>query len=459
MWVLEPLLLLVLTSLPHWIIGTRLMTVRPVFNYDAVVVLMLGAISWPLGVLAVIGSWIVDGIYSASFTYHFHSPQEFLQSFQFGGNLHVDQFLGWDLCWALPFVVCAVAIALLLRRRRLRWEAGICLLIVLFTLDVANGSSRLSTERRDSWRFDANFVGTVAGNIAFTTYRQLVEPPTMPKPLSQHDVSSHIMRWTGEHEGGNVLLVLMESLGSPVDRQARDWLENQLLTPAVRASWEVHTDDVHFNGTTTDGELRDLCDLSGSYRLLTATNAADCLPRRLKRAGYATRALHGFSGHMFDRTVWWPHIGLDHLRFAEDLPAAPRCGGVFRGVCDDALVTFAVNDLRGTTHQFVYLLTLNTHLPLTPGRVPSDLATVCEERKIPQGSCQLVAQHGQFLRSLADRIATLEQPTLVAIVGDHAPPFAVRHDREQFLPHQVPRIILTPRQSARVPGPTAAKAI
>lgn len=457
-WVLEPLLLLVLTSVPHWILGTRLMTVRPVFNYDAVLALLLGAIAWPLGVLGVIVSWIVDGLYSASFTYHFHSTKDFIQSFQFGGNLQVGQFLGWDLWWLIPFVACAAAIAVLLRRRPLRWGQGIFLLTTLLVLDMANGSSRLSTERRDSWRIDVNLVGTVAGNIAITTYRQQIEPPMRPAPLAQRDVSKQIMGWTRDHPGGNVLFVLVESLGSPLDLRARDWLESQLATPAVRERWQLQADDVHFQGTTTDGELRSLCDLFGSYRLLKDADVSGCLPSRLKHAGYTTLALHGFSGHMFDRTVWWPRIGFDRVRFAEDFPTGSQCGGVFRGICDDALLKLALDDLRRSRQQFVYLLTLNTHLPLTPGPMPGDLAALCEDRKIPSGSCQLIAQHGRFLRSLADQITGLEHPPLIAVIGDHAPPFAVRADREQFSPNQVPRLILTPRQPTRAPGSTVAEA-
>ena len=446
---LDPVILLTLTSLPYWILGLRLMTVRPVFNYDAVLALMLGAIAWPLGLLAVIGSWIADGIYSASFNYHFHSPQDFIRSFQFGGNLRIGQFLTWDLFRAgLPFVACAATLGALLRRHPLRMGPGIVLIATLMLLDTVNGSSRLSSERRDSWRIDANLVGTVMGNIVVSTYRQQVEPPTKLAPLAQRDVSEQILRWAGDSAGGNILLVVVESMGTPLDKRVRDWLNNQLLTPAVQQRWQVQADDIPFHGTTTDGELRALCDLGGSYRLVTAADAPHCLPSRLKSMGYTSQALHGFSGHMFDRAVWWPQIGFDQVRFAEDLATRPQCGGVFRGVCDDALTAQAVSDLRGASHRFTYLLTLNTHLPLTPGPIPADLAALCESAKVPSGSCQLLAQHGRFLRSLADQVATLDRPPLVAVVGDHAPPFFAREDRAQFDARHVPRFVLTPHPPA-----------
>lgn len=457
-WALDPLLLMALTSLPHWILGTRLTTVRPLFNYDAVVALMLSVIAWPLGLLAVACSWIVDGIYSASFNYHFHSPLDFIRSFQFSGNLNLSQFLTRESWWAFPFVACAGVIGAMLRRRPLQWGPGILLLAILVLIDTLNGSSRLSTERRDIWRVDANLVGTVAGNIAFTAYLEQVTPPVPPTPLAQRDVSDQILRWTGANTGGNVLLVLVESLGSPLEPSARQWLESQLLTPSVRERWHAKTDDAPFSGTTTDGEMRSLCDLKGSYRLLNAADVSTCLPNQLKRAGYMTQALHGFSGHMFDRANWWPLIGFDKFSFAENLQTQPLCGGVFRGVCDEALSTLAIQDLRTNTSTFVYLLTLNTHLPLTTGPIPNDLAALCENRKVPTGSCQLLAQHGRLLRSIADQIVTLKHPVLVAIVGDHAPPFSLRADRAQFSHQHVPRFILTPREPADVPGTYAGDA-
>jgi hypothetical protein len=122
---------------------------------------------------------------------------------------------------------------------------------------------------------------------------------------------------------------------------------------------------------------------------------------------------------------------------------APRCGGAFEGVCDAHLLSLAAAELK--PRRLVYALTLNTHLPLKSFELPSDLQTLCQERRTSEAVCQLTGQLRQVLDQVAAVIARTEDPTLVLVVGDHSPPFLRDSDRQAFSPTEVPSVILTSR--------------
>ena len=93
----------------------------------------------------------------------------------------------------------------------------------------------------------------------------------------------------------------------------------------------------------------------------------------------------------------------------------------------------------------VYLLTLNTHLPLSTLPIPHDLATLCETRNVSVSVCQLTSQIASFMDSLATTVTALESAPFVIIAGDHAPPFVVQKDRDAFSQVKVPILILEPK--------------
>ena len=84
-------------------------------------------------------------------------------------------------------------------------------------------------------------------------------------------------------------------------------------------------------------------------------------------AGYETTAVHSFKGDLFERTDWYPKIGFDHMLFEPDLKAlgADDCPGVFPGACDTDVGDILAKRLASAKgSQFIYWLTLNTHVPV-----------------------------------------------------------------------------------------------
>ena len=163
--------------------------------------------------------------------------------------------------------------------------------------------------------------------------------------------------------------------------------------------------------------------------------------------GYATTGMHGFTSQMFDRAVWWPSIGLKSQFWAEQLSTPDNiCRSAFTGVCDNYLIAKATNQVD-RSKQFVYLLTLGTHLPLMDSPISSDLQKLCTQAEIDTSACQLVSQLGSVLSSLANSLEGVQTPPFVAVVGDHAPPFQAKADRMSFDQRNVPLYLLEPMNS------------
>ncbi len=257
-------------------------------------------------------------------------------------------------------------------------------------------------------------------------------------------------------DGRNVVVVMVESLARFADpdheKLLTAWTENDDL----KARYRVETGYTAFFGSTTAAEIRELCGRWQEYDALMDQSQADCLPARLAAAGYQTTALHGFTGDMFDRRVWYPKIGFQRLLFFEQMHRAGDrvCQGVFTGLCDVQVGDRVEAILRQANGQpqFVHWLTLNTHVPVPVAE--SDGTLACTDRG---GVFQhvMVCTMVELWLQLFDRITRIAlnddlPPTDFIIVGDHAPPFWRRKEKELFVAGQVPWIVLRDRHERQM---------
>lgn len=248
----------------------------------------------------------------------------------------------------------------------------------------------------------------------------------------------------------HMLMVVVESLGQPLDNaeMARK-LFAFYKSPEVRARYDITTGTSLYYNSTTAGEMRELCGRWGDYFEVLDTPDSGCLPARLARRGYGTEAIHDFSGFMFERETWYPHIGFQKQSFARDLTeqGVRVCGGVFPGACDRDVPRLIGEKLKSANRpQFLYWLTVNSHLPVPNGlnlnvdhceRVSPQLA-----RDFPM-ICRQFAIFDQVDRALVSEITADDFPaTDILIVGDHMPPYFDRYNRTQFAPDRVPWIML-----------------
>ncbi|MCC9624260.1 sulfatase-like hydrolase/transferase [Thalassospira sp. MA62] len=241
------------------------------------------------------------------------------------------------------------------------------------------------------------------------------------------------------------MLVIVESWGLSDNPLLNDRPLEGLLTPAVLEKYSVTRGQVPFSGTTTSGEMRELCGVNASFVNAGKVGSSDCLPGRFAADGYDTYAFHGFTRTFFYRQKWYPLIGFEHLNFAGD-DIDHKCGVVFRGECDTDILTKIADVMKARRDQktFAYFLTLNTHLP-NDKQMVKESPIACDDISMTE-VCTLVQLHYAFFSKLGQTLADPDLPPMhILLVGDHAPPFAALESREQFSKHQVPFLELVPK--------------
>lgn len=258
----------------------------------------------------------------------------------------------------------------------------------------------------------------------------------------------------------HIILVMVEALGQPVDPALRRALFGRWAQADITARYTVRQGITPYYGSTTSGELRELCGRWDDYASVSAADDPRCLPARMRSRGYETSAVHSFTGALFDRELWYPHIGFDRQIFRDTLmrAGARPCVSVFPGVCDRDVPAILARKLKGATRpQFLYWLTVNSHLPVPAAAA---LGTEdCLERRpdfaIRNGSiCRLATVIAEVNDALAKVLVAPDFPDAdILVVGDHMPPFFDHGSRAQFEPGQVPWILLTRRTPGQAPHP------
>ena len=245
----------------------------------------------------------------------------------------------------------------------------------------------------------------------------------------------------------NLVIIMVESLGVPVDNPEMDrLLFRRFDTSAIHRRFETNRGTSLYYNSTSAAEVRELCGRWGDYHeLLDGSDHDDCLPARMRSAGYSTHAFHSFEGSFFERESWYPRIGFDESRFRDRITqdGAQICGGVFPGACDRDVPEQLARQLRvGDRPQLVYWLTVNSHLPVPLG---SNLEVDDCDRLSPKLAsefpmiCRQFALWDSLETSLIEQITADDFPASdILIVGDHMPPYFDRRQRSQFAPDRVP---------------------
>ncbi len=438
----------VVANAVYWWLGRSYFIDRPLFVLDLLAALLLWRVRPWLGATALVLAWAVDGVVSRSLAWHFVSPVEFLRSARHAGQLSWEHMVSASWLWiGLLFVAALALIGWLMHApQRWRWREVALVALPLVVADGLNGTSMLM--RMDLRRVPLNVTGSPIANLIAI----LAAPPSRAAlralPPDERPLDSlGLQRWVRDHPDGRIVVVLVESLGLAANASLRDWVDQQLVGPQLERTFDVRRLDTPFRGSTTAAELRVMCGLRGPYAAMSDEQGRDCVPHAMVASGWTTAAFHGFSGHMFDRTSWWPMLGFQRRTFAEDLPAdLPRCGSAFRGVCDGDVAGRAALAAQ-RARSFTYLLTLNSHLPLAASATRSpEVAAMCAREGLPGPVCELADAYGVALGAVRDRLlARLPHPAMVVVMGDHAPPFQSLESRDAFDETRVPAWVMTSR--------------
>lgn len=247
---------------------------------------------------------------------------------------------------------------------------------------------------------------------------------------------------TNKNSYNNVLLIVNESWGVPIDNKIQEDTLSPLFNDSVIV--DVERSELDFEGFTIAGELRELCRKASIHFNLKnqIEGFEDCLPNRYKELGYHTVAVHGALGLMYDREYWYPRAGFEQMLFRDQGLNIPdsRCYS-FPGNCDSDIAARVVEQFIINDKLFLYWLTLNTHAIYDERDLKIDLFD-CNQHDIAAdtAACRNLKLQKQFFYTLSKMIANPAlSGTKVIVVGDHEPPI-ILGEEQIFVPSKIPVI-------------------
>ncbi len=323
------------------------------------------------------------------------------------------------------------------------------LMVLLLSVDTLKGYNPIT--RSGGQRWGTHLVGETFYRTSMYIVASLRydRPPGTPVP-SASDVLRPL-KGDNRYAKLNIVQVLVESMGLQVN--AGEGVREFALfhSPEILQRYRLTEGSVPFNGPTVPGQLRELCGLQLGVRVdaSVAAQSERCLPRQLRSLGYDTEAIHGYTGSMFHRSIWYSDFGFQKSVFLEqmkNLPGMHLCEGAFEGICDADVAQLIHTQLLasrgGKRPLFVHWMTLNSHLPVEEEGAP---AYSC-----PPGYAVDVCDQLGYIHLALESIAKMAAdptipPTAFVIVGDHAPPYIEGEKRNLYDQANVPYLLLQPK--------------
>jgi phosphoglycerol transferase MdoB-like AlkP superfamily enzyme len=266
--------------------------------------------------------------------------------------------------------------------------------------------------------------------------------------------ASGIFSGANHGELPDIVMTVVESWGIAQDSSLQKAMVAPYLEAELLARYQVLQGSVPFYGATVAGQARELCGNEIGYYLIRApaSDLKGCLPDKLASLGYQNIAVHGMSGLMFDRLIWYRKLGFQELYFQEELEkqGLPNCAGAFLGTCDADVAAWIGRRLEedASRPKLIHWMTLNSHLPVPVPSYLRDGAPCTSDIGLEPHTalCSWYQLVENVHRSVAQLAAgPLGRPTIFVIVGDHAPPFGDPDLRARFSQSDVPYVVLVPR--------------
>lgn len=458
--------LLLVLNLPFFLLGFWYSFSRPLINVEVLAPILLIRSSPYLALCSFFILWGIEFIAISSSIYWFRTPLEYLESSRYLHNISITHLMRPNIViGAISFIIICSILIYISRRSILShfpaWRVLISHLIavnaVVALIDISNGSSMFS--KNGVLHYPINIAGAPVFKLTKNVI-QVIAEDNVPGGFAQLKSNESMRQFIAfddllrSNKSRSIVLIIVESLGIHNSERVKSALLETLYDQDVKSiGYKLFLGKIPFRGSTTYAELRELCGLYGYYGNLTENHTDLCLPKIAYQNGWTVSGLHGFHGSMFNRRHWWTHLGINNILFLEDFPKeAPKCGGAFAGVCDRYVISKAF-DIASSGRQFVYALTLNSHLPLEPTILDIDIKRLCDDEKISETDCQLIQSHFIVFRSIRNSILELrkDQKPYVIVVGDHAPSYMDTELREGYSQIFVPGFLLEPQFNSEAP--------
>ena len=386
------------------------------------------------------------------------SISDFLINFKFGVlyKITLSQVLSFIVLLGYIFFVLFILVKYQSKVQRNKSFFYKLLFVVYFSVivfDFLNGSSKVIKREK--------IFSIVGKNISspllkeYFSFLHYYRKSDDKKLMHKRADTSVTFKLLAKDSSKRQLLVLMESWGyinDPVVREAFQHVVNEKLKlKSFKHSWG----QTRFVGSTTSAEMREMMNLEGNYNFFIGNKSDQSdwpsIFDMKKKAGYDTYGFHAYTGKMFAREIWWKNVGLNHIFFRDDVISSSFIdddkldrGTPFLSAKDEFLFDFMLKKTDSISHKFVYLLTVNSHLPFAGNFEQSDAGKKIGIASLPL-SQEAKSQLSFILNQLFYFISKIDDNKWddVLFVGDHIPPYLIARDRSFFSAKQVPYLFLS----------------
>lgn len=437
---------------------------RPLVYYEYFAASLLGLWVCQRGVLFLIFGLVLAGdvLFSAAgfyqhdgITFALKCPQLFRSAFGWGFWAGLVGFVGLvgASAWGLA------ALQTWVRAGTSRRACGAAIFLVaggLFLADLANGSV-LSVGVGKRHR-ELNVAGSLVLMLreSFREWSAGRQALAMVKPYRSEGrhTSPSLEHLTAG--AGRQLVIVLESWGLAQGEEFRA-LATKCFYRKLVGKYDIQEGSCHCAGGTAGAEARELLGREpAAYYSAIHRGTAGCetLVSRMKHAGKKTVAIFPFSGHFGQALAFRKQLGFDNILSRNEMQAdssghrLPVNRENHYGSLDDEVAVHAgMQALAQGGPVFVYVVTINTHLPFQLARETKESAAYQSfarqwRMRFPSEAC---FEHFYRLQTLLDFIATELEPGLadeVVVVGDHPPPFISHEDRAFYAATSVPYVVL-----------------
>lgn len=289
----------------------------------------------------------------------------------------------------------------------------------IFDVDTTNASNTFLLNEK----FESNSLLAFLMETASESFEnRLVEPDsyseeTIDKMLDSEKVES------GNFNGGkkpNVIVIMSESYADfrafdelnvddkyyeKFDKLCSEGTSGTLIAPTY-ASFTVRSEFELLFGLP----VRSLNDPNMPQRLL-ASREQPSMAQYYKDWGYNTAYVHPFTGSFYSRERIYSQFGFDSLIFDEDFTVPVEKYGTY---IDDSTVFNQIEKLlnESDSPMYIHTTTMQNHQPYDQGENPDAEF---------ENYLQWVQHTNEGLSDFLEKLESLDEPTLVFMVGDHFP--------------------------------------
>lgn len=417
---------------------------RPIFYYEYLFIPIIFSFirNYYLRFFTVLGLLLADVLISISKLYYFDTFN-FLQKFSsiFISNFSIKFWIYTVLIICIIFILIHLlitrSILSKINKSKNDQKFGVyfllCSFILIYSIDILSGSSSL--QFKPNGKFNINFSQSIVKQYIkdARVYLKKYSPVSKIENFNNYQNKPSISYQYLQNDSSNKqVLILLESWGLEADLLKRA----EQLKPLMilnNMGYQVSFDSSLYFGGTSQAEVRELYNKSGEayYSIIqNGQSNINGLVQQKHIKGYTTIALQSFSGYYSNGYHFRERAGFDQIMdysFFKTI-ASPTYSNHYIAVKDEVVFDYGLKQLTKENRAFLYILTINTHLPFHANKNSSEF----------QSQFNRIKEQFVYLAELLKKYPVDE----LVIVGDHPPPFLTSKERSNYSAKFVPALII-----------------